>query len=583
MNYQLPNSYQKELIDYPDEQFHNYDDTEESYQINRGLRYGDMPSEMLMSKFDETNLDFDTYQPLENLDNHWRTTLKDLSPQPSSLESDMRRTDNQSKSFLNHRYHGTRGNSDVEVHHPEMFLGFHGEEDREERGGGHGTNPLEPDMKEFTKQQQARLKYIRFTPDASNHVTGLGRSEAKVQADNQEVFRQNRHRMKIFDTSFDGRRNGLATQGINNEALVYKQKALEDNYSDRIKQAAMIRNRKTTVLSNKLFRNTNEYHQFTSDHRFKVASYGENPRRFAPYHPLEAVIMNIATENELAYMQEHADSRGKAANVLMGKIVLQRRKAENDVEKGKSAGHIISKTKAQEKELKAVLSKVSHDDDKQESIHNDTNDRGKTAKRVDVVSQKSTQNEEQDRKKSQAVLMYKSVKGSIDHIKAKNMISMDQDSSNSIDTPSSGKTAKRSKTHKGGKVINDVQMTVDGKSLSIKNYKSVSRKNHRKNVDNATLDGHRSNNINKNTFGKTAPKIGVLNKNSRAGDVVVQDGYTEHVRDVARLRSNGGTGSLSERGASSSVKKSSTDHTEGFANGSDHLSGSIDEMGRYDM
>lgn len=548
MDYRLPNSFDKTLKKYPDGDFHNYDDTEDNYSIDIGLRYGDMPSEMLMQKFDVTNIDSDTYQPLESLDDHWRSTLQDLSAQPTSLESDYRRTDTQSASFLNWRYHGTRGDSDVEVHQPEMFLGFHGEEDREPRGGCKGTNPLEPDMKEFTKQNQARLKYLRFTPDASLNVTGLGRSEAKAEADNQTLFRTIRHQLNWFDTSFDGRRNGMAMNGgINPESLVYQQTGLEENYNDYIKQAQMDRRNKTTILSNKIIRDSPAYQQFTTDHRFQVAAYGENPRRFRPYFPMESKIVQVDTENELAYPEEKVDGKlGKTANLLMGQIILQRQKAESDlINKDSNQELLISKTKRQEQEIKSVINNLINDTTRHESTESARN--GKTKARADHVSAVTVTNEDQDKHTSNVTMMYKTLTGSKDVVKSKHFQQTDQDVANALGIPVS-KSAKLSRTRNA---LNNTQnMTDNGVSLETVKYKTSSRKQLK--AKQANLDGTEAPDFQLDAYGKAARRAANI---SRADDVVVQDGHNELMKDSVRVRSH--VNSKREHGAA----KNKSEHT----------------------
>jgi hypothetical protein len=563
MEYRLPNSYEKTLKQYPNvdltktsvnNNFHNYDDTEDNYSIDIGLRYGDMPSEALMQKFDESNIEADDYQPLEVLDDHWRSTLKDLSAQPTSLESDYRRTDNQSASFLNWRYRGTRGNSDVEVHQPEMFLGFHGEEDREPRGGFAGTNPLEPDFKEFTKQNQARLKYLRFTPDASLNVTGLGRTQAKVQADDQKLFRALRNQLNWFDTSFDGRKNGISmTGGINPESIVYQQTGLDENYNDYIKQVQTDRRNKTTILSNKLFRNSNAYNQFTTDHQFKVASYGANPQRFRPYFPLESRIMQVDTENELAYPEEQSLAN-KTASMLMGQVILQRHKAEQDVSRGESSTAVVSKTKRQEQEIKSVLQNLTTDTEKSESTETG---RKKSSRQTPHKSGVNTSQEDQEKKQSIGVKMYKTATGSQDYVKGKFNINQDQSESSSISIDPHGKNRKMDKHHSN---VNDViHMTSDGVSLESTKYKSSARKQLNSVVDSVNRDGTSGPDVSVDRYGQTAPRMANV---SRSDDVVTQDAYSEQVLDSQRLRSH--RAAHGEKSASASHGKSEQNTFERF-------------------
>lgn len=561
MNYQLPNSYDKELINYQDDMgdtsgavppnavgvHHNYDMTEPNYTIDIGLRYGDMPSEMLMAKFDETNIDSDTYQPLEQINDHWRTTLTDMGPEPRTMEEDQPRTDNQSKAFLNFRHHGNRSEGDYDVHMPEMFLGFHGEEDREPRGGNAGTNPMDPDFKELVKQQQARMRFIKFSPDSANWVTGGMRSEAKVQADNQEMIRQSRHRWKIFDTEYDGRRTGLAMDGgINAESRVMQQTALEQSYNDMLTQAAMDRRNKTTILSNKLFRDTTEYHQNTTDHKFKVAAYGLNPQRFRPFSPYESAIQYVATETELSGPQFTPEC-GKTANILMGKIVTQRHNAISDIKNGESVNNVITKTKAQERDMKSVLMGLTTDADMKGSMLMSPNDRGRTAAPVEFMNPVMTVDTDATQKQSIATMMFRSLSGSADPTKVMAMTQFGQKNSESVTvSPTSSKPLDMPVSSVGASI-----MTVDGKSLTTGTFKSAVRKNAVSQSQHATVDSKPFESLETGKQGRTALQQAL---NVR---------QTSHVFDNEFGRITGasqnGSSFHGTRGANSSIIKSSTE------------------------
>lgn len=543
--------------------YENYDNTASDYSINIGGKYGDMPSEMLMAKFDETNMD-DNYRPFENLDNHWRDVLRDLTPEPRSLESDQVRRDNQSKQFLNLRYHGAREVSDVEVHHPEMFLGFSGEEDREPRGGNTGTNPMEPNFRKLTEQNQARLKYIKFAPDSCNNITGLGRSEAKAQADNLAVRRQVRHRTNIFSTSLDGRRSGLSTNRAPNcESRVFQQVGLDGDYSEKIRQLAMIRGSKTTTLSNTLFRNTNMYHQNTTDHVFQVAAYGENPRRFNLIHPLENVIMNIATEQELAYPEEVNDlTRGKAVNLLMGKAVLQRHKAEEDIEKGKSVQNVVGKTKAQEKDLQSVITKLSNDTDKKDGIET-RNGKNGTEPPVNNVSRKETFAEDQDRRNEIATIMFKTINGEKDVRKAQNDIAHEQNMKDISFGNLNGKNATRKDGSTSNFVNKNTSTVLEGKSLETVSYKSAPERKNVSHGSGATQDGDYGKMLMNSAYKNAtpegtnliAPSMKINNQATMGEDII-----DTNTRDTANT-----AGKMSERGVNSSIYKSTRDNTNTFA------------------
>src|SRR6184192_3064866 len=124
MNYNLPDVTQPEI----------------GYSIDIGLRYGKMPSSMLMSKFEETDMGED-----ENVyDDYARNTLTDRRPDTNYLAHEEPRGGvNQSKGYLNLIHYGHRGNSD-DPNHSEICLGETAPDPR-------GTADT-PDIKNFKEQ-----------------------------------------------------------------------------------------------------------------------------------------------------------------------------------------------------------------------------------------------------------------------------------------------------------------------------------------------------------------------------------------------------------------------------------------------
>ena len=57
-----------------------------------------------------------------NLDNHFRNTLKDFSPEPATFEFEKKRTNTDSVGKLNVHYYGRR--NDTEPFQSDLFLGF---------------------------------------------------------------------------------------------------------------------------------------------------------------------------------------------------------------------------------------------------------------------------------------------------------------------------------------------------------------------------------------------------------------------------------------------------------------------------
>ncbi len=163
-------------------------------EIAMGLnRIGYMPNEMLVRKFEETDV-----EPDEDLFyNFTRETLADRGPDTQLFAEEETRYNNGDNGLINLRYNGVRGEAEPAAH-PEMFLGFAGPENRDPRG-----HRDEPDFTKYREQLEARNRLQRMDNDAGNEnqITGLQRSQYQVMRDIQyanDLFKKN---TKIFTTS----------------------------------------------------------------------------------------------------------------------------------------------------------------------------------------------------------------------------------------------------------------------------------------------------------------------------------------------------------------------------------------------
>lgn len=238
------------------------------YNVDQGLRYGDVPNTMLMEKFEETDMGNDEDQ----YDTYVRTEICDWTGDKGAVFEHERGRGgvNASKGILQLRANGHRGTADVEK--PEIFLGFAGPEDRDPRGIN-----VDPDMKQLRRQEAARMRFHRFTPDHSDHVTGGGISEAQVMANKQTIFRFNRDRLKIFSRQIDGRREGLR-RVYENKSDIAKQ-VLVHSYGDYIKDYAMNPQRRANLITRNILRDTKEWRQETSDQDYQIARYSQICRK----------------------------------------------------------------------------------------------------------------------------------------------------------------------------------------------------------------------------------------------------------------------------------------------------------------
>jgi hypothetical protein len=238
------------------------------YNIDIGGRSGDVPSTMLMEKFEETDIGGNDELAY---DGYVRREICDFGPDTNLFEHERRRGGvNRASAMLELRSNGHRGSADVEK--PEIFLGFGGPEDRDPRGIN-----VDPDMKQLVRQEQSRMRFIRFTPDHSDNVTGGMRSEAKVMADNQKLFKIKRDRLKIFDRQIDGRREGLRRVYSHKSDLA--KQVLVQSYGDFIKDYAMNPQRRANIVSRNIIRDSAKWRSETSDQDYQIARYSQICRR----------------------------------------------------------------------------------------------------------------------------------------------------------------------------------------------------------------------------------------------------------------------------------------------------------------
>jgi hypothetical protein len=350
----------------------------DNYTINIGLRSGGMPAQMLAEKFEETDIgpDEDAY------DMHVRREICDWTGDRNLMEHERPRGGvNARKGLLELRANGHRGTADVET--PEIFLGFGGPEDRDPRG----TN-VDPDMKQMVRQQQARMRFKRFTPDHSDDVTGGGRSEAMVMSDKQKGFRLTRERLKVFDRQIDGRREGLR-RTWRHKSEVSKQ-VLVQSYGDFIKDYAMNPQRRANMIAGAVIRDSKEWRTETSDQDYTIAKYSQICRRRTT-----ANTQNRKTaQSDDTKWQDGDDSKTyRAVGLLLANILRGKRTLYNggDVDMYKSENTQTRKNAPAARDLAAILRAMVHDADLKDG---DTTTAYKTAEqgRVAVVARQTVYN-----------------------------------------------------------------------------------------------------------------------------------------------------------------------------------------------
>lgn len=218
-----------------------------------------MSSAWYLKKTEQTCI----FEDPDQLTNYYRASLKDIRPDRPSLESDQPRTNNYSADRLNLRHYGVRNPTTPDL--PDgTFLDFE-HLVKDPRGAASG-----PDMKQYRKQEEARGKFIKFYSDTDNSVPGEGRNQAQVIKDIKGQFYNVKNRMKIFDESLGSMQTSGALHAQRKKTAECMQ---ETDERPREIQDEMCYNKsnKVTDLSN----NTSIGWRRTTDHRFKIAKYGQ--------------------------------------------------------------------------------------------------------------------------------------------------------------------------------------------------------------------------------------------------------------------------------------------------------------------
>jgi hypothetical protein len=237
------------------------------FTVDPGMRWGEMPKETLMAKFEETYLgDIATD---EMVNDAIRKEIVDRRVDPVLFEHEQPRGRvNERAGVLQLHYYGKRGEEEAE--RPEIFLGFGGYEDIDPRGIN-----VDPNMEKFTDQANARMRYQRFDPDMSEQITGLGRSESQQVADRQKMDNAVRQRLKIFDIQRDGRKNGMRRTFAKRPTK--DKQVTTEGYGDKIKDYALYPQRPANIIHGRP--NRHAFSDPSYDQDLAFATYTQSCRR----------------------------------------------------------------------------------------------------------------------------------------------------------------------------------------------------------------------------------------------------------------------------------------------------------------
>jgi hypothetical protein len=442
----------------------NYDlpevkEGEIDYSIDIGGRYGAIPNDMIMSKFEETDIGDDEY----DYDNYARRTLIDRRPDTNLLASEEPRGRvNSSSGFLNLRHYGHRGDAN-DAAHPEMFLGFGGEEDADQRGV-----VVDPDFKKLKSQHDARMRFVSWNSDADNSVTSGGRSESQAISDQQKVNQLTRSRFKQFTTSKDCRREGIRRTFKHNSDI--NKTILVKTFGEYITDKALNPQRKTTILSNKLIRNSKWYHLNTTDHEFAVARYGESGRK-----RLTKTTANHQTmvDQDGEFKKSDETKCFKNVGLLMSEIVAAKKdlhNAQHDIDFEKSVDSQARKHEQIASDLSLILREMVQDSEFKKSDISMTTKTAALSPIEHLARVVSLNHMLPASHYLNAELMYKAVKPGADYRKIKDEIVTDGQSIGIEDVKSIFGKSARKDTVTGKK---ESHMEVDGESMSAVSYKHV--------------------------------------------------------------------------------------------------------------
>jgi hypothetical protein len=289
-----------------------------SYSINRGGRYGEMPYDALAEKFEETDIGDEE----ERYETFARQTLTNWTSDAPSMEHEAPRgAVDRRKGFLNLRYGGHRGETDDPAH-PELMLGFHGPEDKDPRQAS-----LDPDFKKAKGQWDARMRFHRFSDAEPMNTTGGTISEERVIKNRVKLFKQVKDRLQVFSSQKDGRRNPLR-RAFQKKHVGNSTDIAIQSYGDLITDQSLNPQRRATILSNQIIRNTAWYHQNTTDHEFNVAQYGNVGRKSMSRTGKVAVGAMVDGSETAAQMKSHPTEDltkcYKALAILMTNVIAAR-------------------------------------------------------------------------------------------------------------------------------------------------------------------------------------------------------------------------------------------------------------------
>ncbi len=227
---------------------------------------GDFSFEMFPEKYEATHMEEDP----EQVDQSWRDTLMDLSPEAPTFAHEAARRNPYSKDFLNLRDGGSRVTTDP-WKNEDYDTQLH---DKDPRGWS-----TEQNWAEYRRVMENKMSQIDFRDDGDYSVPSQGIHPNTMYKNIKSAFYWTKDRMKWFATSKDAWHNGgTGLQIKQRDAKAVGFTDIEDTSSmvDPRYMEAEGRSHKTTQLSNIV--NTGSKFlraNTTTDQEVKVAGYGK--------------------------------------------------------------------------------------------------------------------------------------------------------------------------------------------------------------------------------------------------------------------------------------------------------------------
>lgn len=321
------------------------------YHHTEAMNYGAMPHGLLESKFEETDIESEGVY-----NSYAKNLLTDRTPDTNFMAYEEPRGSVTARSgFINFRYNGHRGEA-YSPYRPEYFDGFGGGEDRDPRGIN-----VDPDMRELTKQEQARMRFVRFSPDSSESITSGGLSEYQVMANKQKVYRIVRGKLRVFDRQLDGRREGLRRVYAHKSQFSNVQTEIK-SYGDVITDYALTPQRRANKICQQVIRDAAGWRAETAEDNFAIMQYGQFGRKKKDCVTFKTV-ENAMDSSDGKFTDADASKCFKTAGILMANIVNQKKQAKmlGDGEHGESRNSITAKTAPIVRDLIAVTKGIKTD------------------------------------------------------------------------------------------------------------------------------------------------------------------------------------------------------------------------------